>query len=525
MENAQKILKNTLLLTAASFLMQTVGVSFNVWLTSRLGEAGIGLFQLIMTVYSLSVTLGCGGVRLASTRLAVEGEAKHESTRRTLRHCIRYALLTGTLSALSLYALSPIAAKYWLADIRAVMPLKILALSLPFVAMSSALNGYFTAVKKVGRYSAVRIAEQAVKIGIVMALMGKLLPRGEEYGCVAIVIGILLSECFSFILLYVLYIIEKQKYSANKQFFTLKKLLHIAIPDVTGAGARSVLLTIEHLLIPRGFRQSGVSTEQALAVYGNIHGMVFPLLLYPSAILTSLSSLLIPEIAAHHALGQNRQIAYMERRVLRMTLIFAFATAGIVYAFADSFSEIVYKTEKCTFYLQILAPLIPVMYCDMTVDGLLKGLDEQRASMRYNIFDSGLCVVLVYILLPRFAVKGYVFILFLSEIINFYLSMRRLCKVSTVELKLTDDVFLPLCCSVCASALIRFLTQQIGSVYFAGAWGLTAQILATVCAYLLFLYGFGGIGMEDIHWFIKTCGLRRLFPHKIERKILYRGMT
>ena len=510
MENAQKILKNTLLLTAASFLMQTVGVSFNVWLTSRLGEAGIGLFQLIMTVYALAVTLGCGGVRLASTRLAVEGEAKQESTRRTLRYCIRYALLTGTLSAVALYALSPVAARYWLADIRAVMPLKVLALSLPFVAMSSALNGYFTAVQKIGRYSAVRIAEQAVKIAIVVLLMGKLLPRGEEYGCVAIVLGILCSECFSFALLYLLYNIEKQKYSAKRQFFTLKKLLHIAVPDVTGAGARSILLTVEHLLIPRGFRQSGVSTEHALAVYGNIHGMVFPLLLYPSAILTSLSSLLIPEIAGHHALGQDRQIAYMQRRVLRMTLFFAFGTAGILYAFANSFSLTVYKTEKCTFYLQILAPLIPVMYCDMTVDGLLKGLDEQRASMRYNIFDSGLCVVLVYILLPRFAVKGYIFILFLSEIINFCLSMRRLCKVSTVELRLTQDVFLPLCCSICASSLIRFLTQQMSEMIFVGAWALAVQIIATIGVYVLFLYGFGGLCMEDIHWFIKTCGLNRL---------------
>lgn len=520
MDNAQKILKNTLLLTAASFLMQTVGVSFNVWLSARLGESGIGLFQLIMTVYSLAVTLGGGGVRLASTRLAVEGEAKQENTRRTVRRCIRYALLTGSLAAVLLFAAAPIAAQYWLADVRATLPLKILALSLPFVAMSSAMNGYFTAIKKVGRYSAVRIAEQAVKIAIVMLLMGRLLPKGESYGCIAIVLGILFSEGFSFLLLYVLYNIEKQKYSTNIQKFTLRKLLHIAVPDVTGAGARSILLTIEHLLIPRGFRRSGVSAESALAVYGNIHGMVFPLLLYPSAILTSLSGLLIPEIAGRHALGLEKQIAYMQRRVLRMTLFFAFGTAGIVYTFAQSLSMAVYQSDKCTFYLQILAPLIPVMYCDMTVDGLLKGLDEQRASMRYNILDSGLCVVLVYILLPRFAVKGYIFILFLSEIINFFLSMRRLCKVSIVELKLSEDVFLPLCCCVCAPVFVRFFTVQIGSVYFANIWGLTVKIIVSLCLYLLFLYGFGGLRMEDVHWFIKTCGLTHIFRHKSANKIL-----
>ena len=35
MNNARKILSGTLILTAASILMQTVGVSWNVWLTAR----------------------------------------------------------------------------------------------------------------------------------------------------------------------------------------------------------------------------------------------------------------------------------------------------------------------------------------------------------------------------------------------------------------------------------------------------------------------------------------------------------
>ena len=124
MQNANKLLRSTLLLTAASFLMQTVGVSFNVWLTNRLGAAGIGLFQLIMTVYTLAVTLGCGGVRLAATRLAVEGDATRENTRRTILRCIGYALLTGLAAAALLLGGADIAAKYWLADLRAAMPLR-----------------------------------------------------------------------------------------------------------------------------------------------------------------------------------------------------------------------------------------------------------------------------------------------------------------------------------------------------------------------------------------------------------------
>lgn len=45
MKNTKRLLINTLTLAATSFLMRTVGVAFNVYLTGRLGAAGIGLFR------------------------------------------------------------------------------------------------------------------------------------------------------------------------------------------------------------------------------------------------------------------------------------------------------------------------------------------------------------------------------------------------------------------------------------------------------------------------------------------------
>ncbi|MBQ7541641.1 MAG: polysaccharide biosynthesis C-terminal domain-containing protein [Clostridia bacterium] len=510
MNNARKILGGTLILTAASFLMQTVGVSFNVWLTARLGAEGIGLFQLILTVYNLAVTLGCGGVRLAASRLTVEGQARGENTRKTVLGCVRYALLTGSAAALALFAAADFAAVHWLSDAGSALPLRILALSLPFVAMSSAFNGYFTAVGKVGRYSAVRILEQGVKIGIVALLMARLLPRGMRWGCVAIVAGILLSELFSFLCLHVLYNMEKQMYSTKSHFFSLRGLLHIALPDVSGTGARSVLLTIEHLLIPRGLRRSGASADAALAAYGCIHGMVFPVLLYPSAILTSLAGLLIPELAGRHALGRQGQIASIIRRVLRMTMLFSLGTAGILYAFADGLSQVVYGASDSAFYLRILSVLVPVMYCDMTVDGMLKGLDEQRACMRYNIWDSALCVALVWGVLPYAGMRGYVFILFFSELFNFYFSLRRLCRVSTVELDLAADLFMPLCCGVCAPAFVLLLMRSCGLCAVWGKGVLIFSVAASVALYALLLFGFGCLTAEDAQWFLDACGLSEL---------------
>ncbi|MCL2507993.1 MAG: oligosaccharide flippase family protein [Oscillospiraceae bacterium] len=520
MKNAKKILLNTLLLTAVSFLMQTVNVSFNVWLTNRIGAAGIGLFQLIMTVYGLSVTLGCGGIRLASTRLTVEADAKGENPGHIMRRCILYGLCAGCLiSVIVLLGTDVIAAK-WLSDSRSAVPLRVLALSLPFIAMSTAMNGYFTALRKMVKYSSVRMAEQGVKIVCVALMLARLLPKGVEYGVIAIVSGILISEAFSFLCLFFLYVTGERSFAGRpKTRFTLKSITRIALPDVSGAGARSVLLMIEHLLIPVGFKKSGSSQEQALSIYGNIHGMVFPMLLYPSAILTSLSGMLVPEIAECKARGMENRITYIIMRVMKITLIFSIGAAGIMYAFAGGLSQLVYKNSDSAFYIQLLAPLIPVMYCDMTVDGMLKGLDQQLYSMKYNIIDSAMCVALVYILLPKYSVKGYIIVLFVSEIVNFFLSVRRLTIVSTVQIDLPRDVFVPLACIFCSAAGVSVLADVTGVSAAYSVFSITVCILLSLASYFAMMYWFSCVTKEDINWFKSVfrrqeAGIRR---HKSER--------
>ncbi len=507
MKNVKKLLVNTLLLTGVSFLMQTVNVSYNVWLTNRIGSAGIGLFQLIMTVYSLAVTLGCGGIRLAATRLTAEEQAHGKPPGKILKRCIEYSFVTGCVACLLVLCGADLIAKMWLADARSASPIRILALALPFVAMSSAMNGYFTALRKVAKYSVVRVLEQAVRIAIVASLLGKLLPLGIDYSCIAIVAGIFLSEVFSFICLFILYNTENGnfKLKAEKQG-TLKKISHIAVPDVAGTGARSILLTIEHLLIPSGFRKSGSSAEEALSVYGNIHGMVFPLLLYPSAILSSLSGLLVPEIAECRTRGFENQINYIIKRVLKITLIFSIGTCFVMYIFAQGLSETIYKSSEAVFFIKLLSPLVPIMYCDMMVDGILKGLDQQLYSMKYNIIDSALCVVLVYFLLPRYSVKGYVIVLFASEIINFFLSIRRLTVVSTVTVNLMTDVLMPCACAFCSATGAKIAADIIGFSASFSPLSLAVFICTAVAAYFLMMYMSGCITKEDTAWFKSLLG-------------------
>jgi hypothetical protein len=49
----RRLIYNTALLTLTSLLMSCIGMAFQVWLVNRIGSAGIGLYQLVVSVSNL----------------------------------------------------------------------------------------------------------------------------------------------------------------------------------------------------------------------------------------------------------------------------------------------------------------------------------------------------------------------------------------------------------------------------------------------------------------------------------------
>lgn len=499
MNNAKKLLYNTLLLTAAAFIMRTVLVSFNVYLSNRIGAEGIGLFQLISSVYGMSITFSVAGIRLASMRMVADNLALgFNNQRQIMKRALSYAFFCGCLIGFLLFSFSEIISLKWIGSIEARRSLEILALSLPFVAASAALNGYFTSESKILRYTFVQLLEQVVKIAITVLCL-KTAAHDLKSSCAAIVTGITVGEAFSLACSYTLYRFASRYETERKTKGIFKGLMRIALPDAFGSEMRSILTTAEHMLIPRGLKKSGSSADAAIAEYGIIHGMSLPIVLYPSALLSSLSGLLVPEISSHHISGSSKRIDYMIHRVLHITLLFSIGTAGIMYFTADMLSEAFYNDAQAGFYIRVLSPLIPVMYCDMSVDGMLKGLDQQMQYMKYNIIDAFSCVLLVYFLVPHMSVKGYIFVIFFSEILNFSLSFHRLTVVAQVKINLFRDLLIPLLCAVTACLSIRSVLNILSFNLPPKA---SAAAVISVCAvfYAFLLRIFKAIDKEEIQW-------------------------
>ena len=118
-------LKNAALLTGADVVLRLAGMGLRIWLANALGGEGMGLYQLVLAVYSLFVTLATSGVSVAATRLMAEELSRSRAEARgMLLRLLGAALLLGSAAWAGQFGLAELAAAWWLGDVRAAGALR-----------------------------------------------------------------------------------------------------------------------------------------------------------------------------------------------------------------------------------------------------------------------------------------------------------------------------------------------------------------------------------------------------------------
>ena len=561
MNRLQKYVFNGLLLSLVSILIRSISVSFNIYVSSKVGAEGMGLLNLTASVYGFAITLATSGINLAVVRL-VSGALPYgneayfdnradKRVHKIMRNALFYCLFFSLLSSVLLFSFADTIGTGALGDRRTVPSLRLLAFTLTPISLSAALNGYFSAVRRIYKSVIVQICEQGVKITVVSALLIAIAPKGLEYACVAVVAGGAISEAVCVFISATLYFFDRkihknekfkivksarglentdtgsrfsQKPPLKRGLFEIRKvsaslssknatatqaeekscsIISVALPVAISTYVRSALITVEHLAIPWGLKKSGASATDALSSYGILHGMVFPVLLFPSAVLGAFSSLLIPELSGALEQADTKRIRHIASRVIYFSLLFSIGVSGIFVCFSNQLGTLLYNSSEAGELIRLLAPLIPLMYLDSSVDAMLKGLGEQLYTMRVNIADAFISVVLVISLLPSMGIYGYVLVIFLMELFNTSLSIIKLLKITKIKTPVFKWVIKPLFCVIASTALTRlFFDFSHLSPFISASLSQRALCVAEIafCAsiYLLLSRILGAISKDDV---------------------------
>ena len=507
MKNIGKFVINGAMMTVCSLLMRTVAVSFNVYVANTAGAEAVGLYSLLSSVYGFAVTLALSGLHLAVTRLVSEALALENKTRvaQIMKKSFFYAASFGILSMLLLFSLSNTLAANWLSDIRTVKPFKILSLCLPLISVSSVINGYFSAVRRVYKSAFSQLFEMAVKISATVGLFSFILVKNAELACILLVAGSAFSEICVFIVNIIMYLLDriihfKKNIKTNDacSASVSSDILKISFPVALTSYVRSALLAIEHSLIPKGLQKFGNDKTAALSSYGTLSSMALPVINFPYALVGSFSSLLIPEVAESRAKGEKRHVRYIAYRTYQLGIAFAIGVFGIFFSFAQPLGDLLYSSDEAASYIKWLAPLVPIMYTDSVTDAVLKGMGEQFYAMKVNIADACISVILVYFLVPIYGVYGYIATIYIAEIINASLSIFRMIKATALRPPMLKFLVCPLLCVIGAASISNILCKTIFAPV--SPLGLIISISCYALVYVGFMIFLGGFSQEDTKW-------------------------
>lgn len=495
MQRKMPIFYSAMMLTGVNLLLRLVSTSFQVYISGRIGAAGVGLLQLVLSVGMLSMTVGIAGIRTATMYLTAEelGKKRPENVRWVLSGCFIYSILcSGVVSAL-LYTFAPQIAESWIGDTRTIGAIRLLAGFLPVCCLCGVMTGYFTAANRIGTLAAAQVAEQMLSMAVTMLVLTLWAGEDPAKACQSVVLGSGVGSCLTVLCL--IYLRRKENARPGTQIPVRSRLLRVAVPLALADDLKSGISTTENMMVPKRLALFP-GADDPLALFGTVCGMVFPVLMFPAAILFGLAELLIPELARCAAAGSQMRIHYLVKKSLRISVLYGCFFSGLLHLLAVPLCEMLYDSSEAGAYLCAYALLCPVLYCDAITDAMTKGLGQQTACVRYNIVTSAMDVVLLYLLLPQYGMAGYFFSFLVTHLLNFLLSLRRLIRITNIDVDWTMALRCMAAMLLAISAAL-FVAQPV----FKGI----SFVILNSC--LLFL--FRALKSEDIYW-MKSLVMGRL---------------
>ena len=464
--------------------MRFVGLAFNVYLSNKLGAETIGIFTLVMSVYLFFVTIATSGISMAITCIVSEELEKNnkEKAFQSLKTSMSLSLALGITSGILIILFSDFIISVCLNNLVSKKILFYIAIGLPFIAMSSCINGYFSAIRKAYKTAFVQSFELIFKIIVTIILLPNSISKGVESICISLILADVIAEIASFTAIYICYLYEKRKFfSSRSGYGNFKKIAKLSVPVALTSYIRSALSTIKQLIIPSRLEKSGLSSSMSFASYGIIQGMVMPILTFPNIFVTSFSNLLIPEFSRFHASRSNNSLSIICDKIFKLTAVFSICISSIFLIFSNELSLAIYQNLESAKWIKVLSPLVFFMYMDTVIDGVLKGMQKQVFVMGGNITDLIVTIILLYFLLPVLGIWGFIVSIIVSELLNFIISFLQLWKLTKFKIDFKNYLLKPIFAGFCS----YFLLQIFSLINTNSILELIISIVLFCCLYFL----------------------------------------
>lgn len=454
------MLYGTLLLTGTSLVAQVLGFIYRIFLSRLVGAEIMGLYQLILPVYSVVLSITAVGLTVAVSNLSAEYAARGNegAMGAVLRRCLAaFLILFALVAGVTVLFYDPISV-YLLGDARTQLGLLLLLPCLFLTGIENLHKHYFYGTGNIRPPAAVELCEQFIRTGAVLGLLVLFLPQTPERTVGLIVTGMVICELFSSVTLVILY----RKRAAGLPRSPAEKGLGrrisaIAVPIGFTALLGNLMGSANAVLIPQRLVASGTDVSHAMSAFGVLCGMTVPMLLMPTAFIGAMGLVLVPRL--------DRIRDRIHKAMLATSVLIMPAMAFLV-VLGPTIGRFLFREESAGDFILPLSLGVLLSCYQSILSGVLNGVGKQRSAAWNAILCGGVQLGCTFFLigLPRVGLKGYVAGFVASSALGLLLNWHQVGRYAHMRPRLfqwcTAPALSALLMGLCVNLLFHFLCRS-----------------------------------------------------------------
>ncbi|MCI7766917.1 MAG: polysaccharide biosynthesis C-terminal domain-containing protein [Oscillospiraceae bacterium] len=465
----KQIARDAVKMTLLSLAMQTAAMVFNAMLSDKAGTAAVGLMSLIFSLFGFIMVLANGNILTSTSRFVSEARgAGHRNYSRVMRYSLTFSFCLSMSFGICSFLSAELIGMKLLHSSELTMAVRFIALSLPFASAGSCIKGYFHGIRRVDVPMRGDLIEFAAKWAALFS--GLLFFGGTELFYAVTAASILLGEFISFLYYAVKYSQEYKAFrglppcSASLATDTPSGYLKGSLPILVSGYVQMLMSTANELLVPAALLKYSRSAEEALSCYGCFEALIMPAVFFPSAVLTSLSGIIVPEAALANRCEdpeiRRKRLSELTDGTFRRAFTYAFFISAMFLLGGETAGRVLCPQEELVSRsLVILAPVIPFIYLEIVLEGLLKGMGRQNFSTVNSLFEYAVRIGCVMIFVGKIGFGGVLISYYASNVISNIARIIVVCREAGLRFDPMAYVICPLfkglaCCGF-GTAVVR----------------------------------------------------------------------
>jgi stage V sporulation protein B len=400
----QSFMRGAMVLTTASVITKILGMMIQVVIARELGAAGFGLFRTVNPIFYMLLTVSTLALAPALAKVIAENMAVGNIAK--VRHALKISnttvLILSTTVCILAIIFAPHSAK-WL-DPRATLPFYGALLRIPLVCLSSIMTGFYIGMQDQTPPAIAWIIETIVRTIITIPLILQMNPYGIAYGALAVMIGAGIGEFAGYLFMLWRYfkrdsltiqVPDNHKDEPHLTRRTVRALVEVSLPTTVHNVFGIVAYAAEPIIIYAAFARIGIAKMSATSLYGSF-GMAIQLLLLPTVLSSSLSSVVIPAVSEAAAMRNARLVSHRLNQVIQITFLIALPATVFLILSGHDLAITLYKDSLAGEILAYIAPLCAFIYIRDPLSALLQGLNKATLSAAISLTTSSIRMYGIY---------------------------------------------------------------------------------------------------------------------------------